>query len=58
MKLQKKLLLNKCGQKYDINVMAGPGRIECIKVEAPLSLPEKSAGCRKREEEKKKRKED
>lgn len=40
------VLLNEYWQEYDINVMLGPGRIECVKVEAPLSLPEKSAGCR------------
>lgn len=43
--------LNERGQKYDINVTAGPGRIECVKVEAPLRLAEKSAACRESGEE-------
>lgn len=59
MKMQKKnKKMNERRQEYDINVMAGPGRIECVKVEAPLRLLEKSAGCRMREEGKKEKKED
>lgn len=50
--------MNERRQEYDINVMTGPGRIECVKVEAPLRLLEKSAGCRMREEGKKEKKED
>lgn len=56
MKMQKnKIKMNERRQEYDINVMAGPGRIECVKVEAPLRLLEKSAGCRMREEGKKRK---
>lgn len=31
--------------------MVGPGNIECVKVEVPQRLPEKSAGCSMRAEE-------
>lgn len=43
---KRKPLVNERRQEYDMNVMTGLGRIECVRVEAPLRLPEKSAAFR------------
>lgn len=53
----KNSLQNECRQYNDINVAAGPRRIERVKAEAPVRLLEKWAGSKEEEEGGERRKE-